>query len=496
VVADGSVRDGAVTKDHRAGEARALLRAWLDSVELSADPRRLIETMQQDSFSHQDLARRARRIHERRLRVATGSLSEAAIAGEGMAEAAAGLFDACVPAIPYVPATAILGSEKARLWAREEEPGRVALVIDGVGSMHGVTHTIERIREHGVPGWEVEVIGTDPSVDRRLPAVAEVATPFDDGLTIGVPSVPELVTTLAENRYDLVHLVSPGPTGIGGALTARIGGLAVCGSYHTELATYAGLRTGDPRIEFGIRMALSLFYRGCEIVLSPSPAADESLVGLGIERGRIARWARGVDLSLYDRAKADPTAYPGEVKVLYAGRLTAEKGVDLLVESFLCARERDPRLHLLLAGGGPEEAMLRTRLGEHATLLGWLDREELARAYASADVFLFPSRTDTYGQVVVEAQASGLPVVAVGEGGPVSLIRDRRTGWLCEPEPEAVAAAVAQLAASPYLRERLADAARAEVRGRTWEAALAELAAGYERALASATPMGELAKVA
>lgn len=486
VVSDGAVRGGEASDELGAAEARALLRAWLDSVELSADPGQLIETMQEDGFSHLDFARRARRIHERRLREAVGSLSEAAIAGEGMGEAASGLFKACLPAIPYVPATAILGSEKARLSVREDEPGRVGLVIDGVGSMHGVTHTIERIREHGVPGWEVEVIGTDPSVDRRLPAVAEVAIPFDEGLTIGVPSVPELVTTLAEGRYDLVHLISPGPAGIGAALTARIGGLAVCGSYHTELATYAGLRTGDAQVELGVRMVLSLFYRGCEIVLSPSPTADESLISLGIEPERIGRWARGVDISLYDPAKADPAAYPGEVKVLYAGRLTTEKGVDLLVDSFLHARERDPRLHLLLAGGGPEEAMLRVRLGEHATFLGWLDREALARAYASADIFLFCSRTDTYGQVIVEAQASGLPVVAVGEGGPLSLIRDRRTGWLCDPEPEALAAAVAQLAASPYLRRRIADAARAEVSGRTWESAFAQLAAGYERALVSA----------
>jgi glycosyltransferase involved in cell wall biosynthesis len=185
--------------------------------------------------------------------------------------------------------------------------------------------------------------------------------------------------------------------------------------------------------------------------------------------------------------------------VLYAGRLTKEKGAELLVETFLRARERDPRLHLLLAGGGPEEGMLRERLGEDATFLGWLDRDELARAYASADVFLFCSRTDTYGQVVVEAQASGLPVVAVAEGGPLSLIDDRHTGWLCEPDPEVLAGAVAQLAASPFLRERIARAALAEVQGRTWEGALAQLAAGYERALGRVrskpepTPLREVA---
>ncbi len=172
--------------------------------------------------------------------------------------------------------------------------------------------------------------------------------------------------------------------------------------------------------------------------------------------------------------------------MLYAGRLASEKGMDLLADSFLRANDRDPRLHLLLAGGGPEEGELRARLGDKATFLGWLDRERLAVAYASADVFLFCSRTDTYGQVVAEAQASGLPVVAVAEGGPTSLIRDRTTGWLCPPEADALASAVAQLAASPFLRERVSRAAEAEVVGRTWPSALRQLSAGYDRALAAA----------
>jgi glycosyltransferase involved in cell wall biosynthesis/predicted metal-dependent phosphoesterase TrpH len=499
VVSDGGERGGQVRPDLGAEEARALLRGWLDSIDLSSDPSKLIALMQEDEFSHLDLARRARRIHERRMREAVGRLTAAAHASDGYGEAAKDLFEACVPAIPYVPATTILGKEMAKLANREGEPGRVALVVDGAGSMHGVTHTIERIREHGVPGWEVEVVGTDARVDRRLPSVAEVEVPFYAGMTIGVPSVPDLVQTLVDGRYDLIHLSSPGPAGIGAALAARIGGTPLIGSYHTELAAYAGLRSGDHMLELGMRMALSIFYRQCEFVLSPSPASDESLAGLGIERERIGRWARGVDLELYDPAKRDRDAYPGEIKVLYAGRLTKEKGADLLAESFLRARERDPRLHLLLAGGGPEEGMLRERLGEHATFLGWLDREQLAHAYASSHVFLFCSRTDTYGQVVVEAQASGLPVVAVAEGGPASLIRDRQTGWLCEPDADELASAVAQLAASSFLRERIARTALAEIQGRTWEAAMGQLAGGYERALGrarrkpGATPLMEVA---
>ena len=499
VVSDGAARGGESSPDLGADEARAVLRAWLTSVGLDADPRELIAIMQADDFSHSELARRARRAHERAMRAAVAEVAAAAEAGEGYAEAAKSLFEACVPAIPYVPATTILGTEMAKLTSRDGEPGRVALVVDGAGSMHGVTHTIERIREHGVPGWEVEVVGTDSHVDRRLPAAAEVEMPFYPGLSIGVPSVPELVQTLVDGRYDMIHLSSPGPAGIGAALMARIAGIPLIGSYHTELAAYAGMRSSDPRLELAVRAALSAFYRQCEVVLSPSPATDESLAGLGIEPDRIERWARGVDLALYSPARRDPGAYPGEIKVLYAGRLTREKGADLLAESFLLAHERDPRLHLLLAGGGPEEDMLRVRLGEHATFLGWLDRETLATAYASADLFLFCSRTDTYGQVIAEAQASGLPVVAVGEGGPLSLIRDRQTGWLCEPGPEPIAAAVAQLAESPFLRQRIAQLALAEVSGRTWEAAFDQLAAGYQSARSRSrrkpepTPLREVA---
>ena len=490
VVADGGERGGEAEANLGAADATALLRAWLDSVDLPADPRELIDLMKDDDFSHSDLFRRAKRIHERKLRAAVDEVAAAAERGDGYGEAAKGLFEAVIPAIPYVPATTILGNEKAKLSNREGEPRRVALIVDAVGSMHGVSHTVERIREQGVPGYDVEVIGTDSAVDRRLPAVAEIEVPFYAGMQIGIPSIPELVETLAEGRYDLVHLSSPGPAGVGAALTARIGNLPLIGSYHTELAAYAGLRTQDPALEAGMRMALSLFYHQCKVVLSPSPAADASLASLGIDRDRIGRWARGVDLALYDPAKGNPDAYPGEIKVLYAGRLTKEKGADLLAESFLLARRRDPRLHLLLAGGGPEEDALRERLGEHATFLGWLDREQLAHAYASADLFLFCSCTDTYGQVITEAQASGLPVVAVREGGPVSLIRDRHSGWLVEPDADEIASAVAQLAASPFLRERLSRSALADVRGRTWEAAFEQLAAGYDRVIARAQRTG------
>lgn len=497
IMVEGNRRRGDEGNDLGPQDAQALLRAWLDAVELDLTGAELLAWMQSDDFSHADLFRRARRKHERKLGKAVDDVIALANAGQNPVFAAFGLFDACLAAIPYAPAAAFLGREKSKLAAREGEPLRVALVADGVGEMHGVTHTLDEIQARGVPGFEVEVVGTDPNVDRRLPAVREVDIPFYAGLQVGVPSLPAIVEALAEGRYDVIHLCSPGPCGVAAAAIARVMEIPVLGSYHTELAAYAGLRTGDQALEAMATQAVAAFYQGCHHVLTPSPASDDVLRGLGIPDGRLGRWDRGVDLTRFDPAKRDrarlagPGApeVPGEtdrITVLYVGRQTKEKGSELLADAFLRARERDPRLHLALAGGGPEQEWLRDRLGEHATFLGWQEGDELARTYASADVFLFASRTDTFGQVLLEAQASGLPVVAVAEGGPCSIVEDGRTGLLRAADADELADAVCELAATPLLRRALAGAALGAVRTRTWEAALGRLADGYRAAILTA----------
>jgi glycosyltransferase involved in cell wall biosynthesis/predicted metal-dependent phosphoesterase TrpH len=485
VIREGAAREGKVAADIGPDDARCLLEAWVAGMGLDLHGRELIAYLQSDGFSHADLYRRARRIHDRRLRAAVEGGTAAVAAGD-FPTAIKGLFDALVPAVPYAPSTVFLGAEKAKLSNRDTEIRRVAVIADGIASMHGVTHTIEQIRERGVPGFEVDVIGTDAGVDRRLPAAAELQMPFYDGMTLGVPGLPDMVETLADGGYDLVHVTAPGPAGIAATLLSRVTGVPLLASYHTELAAYAGMRSGDGGVEAMARAALGAFYGAPDVVLSPSPAADGSLVALGTDAARIGRWERGVDTDRFDPAKADRDAYPGELKVLYAGRMTREKGVDLLAESFLRAQQSDPRLHLLLAGGGPEEGELRERLGEKATFLGWLDGEELACAYASADMFLFASSTDTYGQVILEAGASGLPVVAVAEGGPAALVENRHTGLLCRPDPDHLAGALLQLASSPLLRHHLGASAAHAARDRSWERALGQLAAGYRRALDAA----------
>ena len=455
-------------------------------MELDLPAHELLALLQDESFSHAALERRARRTHERALRGAVARAVASEPSDAALGQAARELFAACVPAVPYVPATLFLAREKAKLATRENEPRRVALVADGVSAMHGVTRTVAELRERGLDGFELEVVGTDADVDRRLPSVAEAPIPFYPDLRLGVPSLPALTDALADGRYDLVHVVAPGPAGAAATLLAGVAGLPVVGSYHTELAAYAQLRSGDARVKTAMAAGLAAFYGACRLVLSPSPAADDSLrlLGLAPAAHRALGARRRARALRSGAARAGPS--PGEINVLYAGRLTAEKGTGLLADTFLEARRRDPRLHLVLAGGGSEEAALRERLGPHATFLGWLEGEELARVYASADLFLFASETDTFGQVVLEAQASGLPVVAVARGGPLALIEDGVSGRLCEPDARALASALVQVAASPGRRRRLVAGGRAAAAQRTWERSLAQLVDGYRRALGDA----------
>jgi glycosyltransferase involved in cell wall biosynthesis/predicted metal-dependent phosphoesterase TrpH len=520
---EGDARHGSTGTDLSPADARCLLHAWLSAVELDhLDERGLIDLMQAEDFSHSSLFRRACRLHERKLRAAVDVAVRAARGEAEVLTAAEGLFESCIAAIPYAPAVAFLANERAKLdgsTADQGETPRVAILADGIGSMHGVTRTIEEIRQRGVPGFEIEVVGTDPEVDLRLSAVAEIDVPHYPGLSIGVPSLPAAVQTLADGGFDAIHVCSPGPAGIAGVLVARALGLPLVGSYHTELTAYTDLRAGQRELTGAMELAVSAFYNACDVVLSPSPASDAALAGIGMPAEKVLRWDRGVDTARFDPTLRDPTLLPaGKLSVLYSGRITREKGVDLLADAFLQARawalagslpgslpgvedrpgagnwpgNRPPGLdvldggldlHLVLAGGGPEQERLAERLGEHATFLGWLSGDDLARAYASADLFLFPSATDTFGQVLLEAQASGLPVIAVAEGGPLSLIEDRVTGLLREASAPALADALLELAFSPLLRGSLSRAALHSVRQRTWERALERLGEGYLRVL-------------
>jgi glycosyltransferase involved in cell wall biosynthesis len=327
----------------------------------------------------------------------------------------------------------------------------VAVIADDVASGHPLAEAFRQLRRRGLAGHQLEVIRTNEA--------------------------------LTERHYDLVHVCTLGPGAVGTVATARAIGLPVVAGFDSDALTLLG------------REAVGSIYAQCRLVLSPSRVANLSLHRLGVPPERIARWSLGVDADRFSPARTDPHLLPDAFNVLYAGAVTREHGVDLLAEAFLVARDRHPRLQLVLAGArtGPEQHLLRSRLRSAATFLGELDAERLAPVYASADLFVSPNTTDVFGQAILEAQACGLPVLAVDAGAPAELIETGRSGCLVAPEAGALAGAIRGLARRGALRDRLAAGGLLAIRDHTWERSLAEVAAAYAAAL---EPPTEVARAA
>ena len=271
------------------------------------------------------------------------------------------------------------------------------------------------------------MIGTDPHVDRRLSAVAEVEIPFYAGLKVGVPSLPAVVEALAEGRYDVLHLCSPGPGGRRGRADrprARAADRRLLPHRADRLHGAAHRRRARSAAASRSRSAPST--AAATSVLSPSEVVRRAAARAG-HRERIGRWDRGVDVDRFSPRTAHPRGRRPRPRAL---RRPADEG-----EGRRPAGRRLPRRAGARPAAGARARRRRARGGARCargsaaprTFLGWLEGDALARAYADADLFLFCSQTDTFGQVVLEAQASGLPVVAVDAGGPSELIDSGRT---------------------------------------------------------------------
>ena len=243
------------------------------------------------------------------------------------------------------------------------DPQTVATVVTGGVSDPALARTLDELRARGVPGHAIE-----------------------------------LTDTLTHARGDLIHLCGSGEAAERAAQIADSAAIPVVSSFGSAL------------------------HHSSRLVLSPSQAADQQLIALGIDPSRIRRWELGVNPERFSPAHYHPAAMPAagdgavaRINLLYSGPLDEDHEVELLADAFQLAHERDPRLHLVLAGAGPDEAELRRRLGGTATFRGPLDGDTLAQAYASADLLVCPN-ADGYGQPILDAQASGLAVLAVGDG--------------------------------------------------------------------------------
>ncbi len=354
--------------------------------------------------------------------------------------------------------------------ARHRDP-RVAIVSDTVDDVNGVALGLRRLvaaatrAGHGATlvGPAAGPGGTtpgDPVI--RVPAAMRATLPFYAEMTWSVPELPALVTHFAKHA-DLVQLATPGPMGIAGLIAGRMAGLPVIAQYHTEVAEYAARMTGLPFLRDLVQPLVGWFYQQVDLCLAPSAAVESRLAAIGVAPERIVRVARGVDLELFHPAKRVRCALgkygiTSEPVALYVGRLSREKNLDALQAAWARVVAVRPDARLLVVGEGPYASGLGGPGVIHA---GSLYGEELATVFASADVFAFPSETETFGNVVVEAAASGLPAVVARAGASHEHVIDGVTGDVIDPGNAATFAA-AMLAAfdAPDRRARMARAAR------------------------------------
>jgi glycosyltransferase involved in cell wall biosynthesis len=297
-------------------------------------------------------------------------------------------------------------------------------------------------------------------------------------------------TRLDQFAPTLIHIATPDWLGLSALRYGRRRGVPVVASYHTRFETYPQFY-GVPWLEGPVVQYLRWFYARCTHVYPPTQAmiADLRAAGLGKD---LRLWARGVDGALFNPNKRSEDwrrargFAADDIVVAWVGRIVLEKGADMYADAVNAAAARNPKIRALVVGDGPERARLEARL-PNAVFVGYQAGADLARAYASADIFFNPSITETFGQVNLEAMASGLACVCAAATGSSSLLTDGANGRLVPPErgAEGFAAALAALAADAPLRARFGPAARARAEQFSWTAVLDGLIANYREAAAA-----------
>lgn len=373
---------------------------------------------------------------------------------------------------------------------------RVAIITESFSpDVNGVANSVARVADHLVArGHEPLVVAPRPRATRTVTAkpypvlrLGSLPLPGYGNVRLAWPT-RRLRAALAAFRPDVVHLASPFVLGAWGSKAAAELGVPSVAVYQTDVPGYAAA--------YGVGLGEALAWRWIRrvhgraaLTLAPSSVTAAQLVAAGVPN--VGRWGRGVDTELFHPAHRDEAlraelAPGGELLVGYVGRLAREKRVELLA-----AAARRPGVRVVVVGDGPTREAVR-RAVPQAAFLGTRRGADLARLYASLDVFVHTGPHETFCQTVQEAQASGVPVVAPAAGGPLDLVAHGVNGLLVAPDDAAaITQAVTELA-DPATRLAYGRAARAAVAGRTWAALGDELIGHYAAAAATVRVPGRV----
>lgn len=366
-------------------------------------------------------------------------------------------------------------------------PERWAWFSDTVADINGVARTIQKVtafaREADVPITAITSVPAERQLNgsvRNFPPIYEFRLPEYESMAIAVPPVLEMLRYCEEQRFSRIVISTPGPVGLVALWIAKILDIPTAGIYHTDLPRYARMLTRDTSMEQALWALVRLLYGKVDEVYVLTNAYRQLLVDHGVDARNIRVFPKGTDVELFHPERRNTAIWErynlnGKTKILYVGRVSREKDLDVLQDAYQRLRQHYEGVELVIVGDGPylEDLRRKCRTDAGIAFTGFVEGQDLAEIYASADIFAFPSTTDTYGSAVLEAQASGLPAVVTDWGGPKEVIKDGVTGIVARGnDVESFYQALYRLVADRRLRQRMGVAARRRAETKTWEEAL------------------------
>jgi glycosyltransferase involved in cell wall biosynthesis len=368
-----------------------------------------------------------------------------------------------------------------------------AWFTDTLEDVNGVATTIRKMTAAGAAaGKELVVVASRSDLQlsdipiKNFPPIGEFELPEYELQKLSFPPILQMLDYVQRERFTEIVISTPGPVGLTALLAAKMLNLQTSGIYHTDFPQYIRILTEDSFLESVAWGYMHWFYGQLDTVFVNSEEYKQSWIKRGFDPTKLKILPRGLDTELFHPGRRDSAFFEkfgasnGELRLLYVGRISREKDLDLLADAYRRLRKEGLPVRLFVVGHGPYSETLAKSLPD-AFFTGYLRGTELATAYASADIFVFPSTTDTFGNVILEAQASGLPVVVSDSGGPKELVAHKANGLITRSHNvEDFTDAIRALVTDQPLRERMANFARDSVTDRSWPRAFAKFWAATE----------------
>jgi glycosyltransferase involved in cell wall biosynthesis len=356
-----------------------------------------------------------------------------------------------------------------------------AWFTDTLEDVNGVATTIHKMTAAGAEdGKKLEVIVSSGELHiddipiKNFPPIGEFELPEYELQKLSFPPILQMLDYIQREKFTEIIISTPGPVGLTALLAAKMLNLQTSGIYHTDFPQYVRILTEDGFLESVAWRYMHWFYGQLDTVFVNSEEYRQGWIKRGFDSAKLKILPRGLDIDLFTPTRREPafwqkfTAVNGQVRLLYVGRISREKDLDILADAYRRLRDDHVPVQLFVVGDGPYSEKLAGLLPE-AVFTGYLTGTELATAYASADIFVFPSTTDTFGNVILEAQASGVPVIVSDSGGPKELVQDKTNGLVTRSrDVDDFVRAIHSLATDKAKRERMGAAARKSVVDRSW----------------------------